>query len=240
MRNKINTVIKLLSVSKDYLIHHEKPTLVERVMHGRNEKFRALDNINLEIRKKDTVGVIGPNGSGKTTLLKIITGITSPTRGTVFSHGRIISLIDLEAGFHPDLNGEQNIFLNGMLLGISKKTISKKLDDIIKFADIGKFIDTPLYTYSQGMKLRLGFSVIVLSRPDALIFDESLAVGDASFQKKAINKIKDFQEQGTSIIMVSHDMKFIKRNCKRIIIMNNGKIIHEGNTQRTINKYNNK
>lgn len=220
--------IKLVNICKSYTLHHEKPTLIERVLKGKNEKFTALDNINLEIKKGEIIGIVGPNGSGKTTLLKIIAGITAPTKGLIETSGRIISLIDLEAGFHPDLNGEQNICLNGMLLGLSKKTISRKLPDIIKFADIGQFIDAPLFTYSEGMKLRLGFSIVILSNPDVLIFDESFVVGDVSFQKKAMQKIKEFYRNGAAIIMVSHLPDFIMKTCKRIIVMKKGKIIYDG------------
>ena len=163
MKHKNTFAVKLTNISKHYIIHHEKPTLVERVINGKNEKFKALDNINLEVKKGEILGIVGPNGSGKTTLLKIIAGITSPTTGKVKTSGRVVSLIDLEAGFHPELTGEQNIYLNGMLLGMSRKSISQKLRKIIEFADIGQFADAQLFTYSQGMKLRLGFSVVAFS-----------------------------------------------------------------------------
>lgn len=227
-KESVPKVIRLSNISKSYTIHHEKPTLIEKVVKGREEKFNALNCINLTIRKGETIGIIGPNGSGKTTLLKIIAGITTPTSGKIESDGNIISLIDLEAGFHPDLNGEQNIYLNGMLLGIKKSTISQRLHQVIEFADIGRFIDAPLFTYSEGMKLRLGFSVIVLSKPQVLIFDESLVVGDAAFQKKTMRKIKEFNKNGTTIIMVSHSLDFVKNHCKRIIAMKNGRIVYDG------------
>src|SRR3990167_10056105 len=160
-KNQNSTVITLTEVTKSYTIHHEKPTLVEHLINGRNESFNALEDINLEIKKGEKIGIIGPNGSGKTTLLKIIAGITSPTMGIVKTSGMIVSLIDLEAGFHPDLTGEQNIVLNGMLLGMTRAEIAKKHQAIVRFAGIGQFIDAPLYTYSSGMMLRLGFAVAV-------------------------------------------------------------------------------
>ena len=187
MNNQI--AIKLTGVSKLYTIHHEKPTLVEKMVKGREERFLALNDVSLTIKKGEKIGIIGPNGSGKTTLLKIIAGITTPTSGMIETHGKIVSLIDLEAGFHPDLTGEQNIYLNGMLLGMSKKEIRKMFNAIIRFADIGKFIDAPLFMYSSGMKLRLGFAVAVHANPDILILDEGFSVGDKKFQEKCNEKI---------------------------------------------------
>ncbi|MCL5019626.1 MAG: ABC transporter ATP-binding protein [Patescibacteria group bacterium] len=220
--------ITLTGVSKQYTIHHEKPTLVEKFIHNREEKFTALHDINLRINKSESVGIIGPNGSGKTTLLKIITGITSPTSGIVKTHGRIISLIDLEAGFHPDLTGEQNIYLSGMILGMGKKEIQEKVDNIIRFAALRQFIDVPLYTYSSGMKLRLGFAVAVHAKPDILILDEGMSVGDRAFKVKAQKKIAEFFKLGKTILIVSHMLEFIKNNCNRIIVLKRGTIIHDG------------
>jgi len=148
--------IKLTNVSKKYIVRHEKPTLVEKLINGKKEEFWALKDINLEIKRGEKIGIIGPNGSGKTTLLKLITGISSPTSGTIERNGEIISLIDLEAGFHPDLTGIQNIYLNGMIIGMNKTEINSKLKKIIDYADIGRFIDVPLFTYSEGMKFRSG------------------------------------------------------------------------------------
>lgn len=225
---KKNYTIVLSNITKDYIIHHDKPTLMERIFMGKNEKFRALSNINLKVGKGEIIGIIGPNGSGKSTLLKIIAGITSPNNGDIHTYGKTISLIDLEAGFHPDLTGLQNIYLNGMVLGLSKQQIDKNLKNIIAFADIGKFIDAQLFTYSEGMKLRLGFSIIAYSEPDILILDEGFLVGDADFQKKASNKIKEFNKNGTSIVIVSHWFEFINKTCKRVVIMKKGRIVYDG------------
>lgn len=225
---KNNIAIRLTDVSKRYTIHHEKPTLVERLTRGRDEEFWALRDINLTIRKGERVGIIGPNGSGKTTLLKVITGITTPKTGTVETHGKIVSLIDLEAGFHPDLTGLQNIFLNGMLLGMKKEEIAGKLEAIIRFADIGGFIDAPLFVYSNGMKLRLGFAVAVYAEPDILILDEGLSVGDSDFQWKSQRKIHEFFTKGKTILVVTHWMDFIRGNCTRVLIFHKGAIIDDG------------
>jgi ABC-type polysaccharide/polyol phosphate transport system ATPase subunit len=228
MKKANNSAIKLINISKKYTIHHEKPTLVEHLIKTRKETFYALKNINLEIKKGEKVGIFGPNGSGKTTLLKIIAGITAPTQGEVNTNGRIVSLIDLEAGFHPDLTGEQNIYLNGMLLGMKKNEIGQKIHQIIEFADIKQFIDTPLFTYSSGMKLRLGFSVAVHAGPDILILDEGIAVGDENFQRKSQAKIQEFFKKGKTIIVVTQWLNFIKKNCNKVIKIQNGKVENFG------------
>lgn len=237
MKTNDSIAIRLSGISKRYTIHHEKPTLVERLTKGKDEEFWALKDVNLTIKKGERVGIIGPNGSGKTTLLKIIAGITTPTSGTVETHGKIVSLIDLEAGFHPDLTGVQNIYLNGMLLGIKRQDIQKKLKKIIHFADIGKFIDTPLFTYSDGMKLRLGFSVAVHTDPDILILDEGMGVGDLDFQKKVQIKNQDFFSQDKTLILATHWLDFIHNMCTRILILNNGKAISDGLPNQILSLY---
>jgi len=178
----------------------------------------------MEINKGEKVGIIGPNGSGKTTLLKIIAGITSQTSGKIITDGKIVSLIDLEAGFHPDLIGEQNIYLNGMVLGMSKLEIKDKISQIIDFADIGQFIDVPMFTYSEGMKLRLGFSVAVHADPDILILDESMNAWDIDFQKKAQKKIEEFFKMGKTILIVTHWLDFVRKNCNKVITLEKGRI----------------
>ena len=227
-----NTVaVQLTNVSKRYTIHHEKPTLVEHLINGRTESFWALKNINLTIKKGEKVGIIGPNGSGKTTLLKIISGITFPTSGRVETFGKTISLIDLEAGFHPDLTGYQNIFLNAMVLGMKRKEIESKIKDIISFADIGKFIDVHLFTYSEGMKLRLGFSIAVHAEPEILILDENMSAGDANFHQKAQAKIQEFFKSGKTIIIVSHWLDYVRENCERVVLLRKGIVEKQGNAQ---------
>jgi ABC-type polysaccharide/polyol phosphate transport system ATPase subunit len=237
----INTeeiAIELKNITKKYILHHEKPTLVEQIMKkGVNDTFIALDSINVLIHKGEKVGIIGSNGAGKTTLLKIISGITAPTRGTVVTNGRIISLIDLEAGFQPELTGEENIYLNGLLIGMHKNEIRQKFHDIIAFADIGEFIDSPLYTYSSGMKLRLGFSIAVHADPDILIIDEGITVGDQNFQKKASKKLDSLFKMGKTILLVSHWLDYLEREVDRIILIENHKIKEDGQAKKIIARY---
>lgn len=224
-----NLAVKLERVSKIYLVHHEKPTLTERVIkRDMTEKFRALDGIDMEIYRGEKVGIVGVNGSGKTTLLKIIIGVATPSSGKVSAWGKVVSLIDLQAGFHPDLSGYENIFLNGLIVGMRKAEIINKMDMIVRFADIGKFIDAPLYTYSWGMKLRLGFSVAVNSDPDILVLDEGTIVGDKEFQEKCGDKIDEFYRAGKTIIIVSHWLALLEKWCERIIWINGGKIVEDG------------
>lgn len=225
---KSPTAIALINVSKKYEIHHEKPTLVEKFVKGKNETFWALKNIDLSIMRGERVGIIGPNGSGKTTLLKIVAGITTPTTGRVTANGKVVSLIDLEAGFHADLTGYQNIYLNAMLLGLSKAEIDKKTKAIIAFADIKQFIDAPLFTYSSGMALRLGFSVAVHADPDILILDESISAGDNDFQKKARIKLREFFRKGKTIVVVTHQLSFVREHCSRVIVLRRGSVAADG------------
>lgn len=223
-----NLAIRLIGVSKKYFIHHEKPTLAERIIKNRDEEFWALKKINLSINKGQRIGIIGSNGSGKTTLLKIISGITEPSNGKVQTEGKIVSLIDLDAGFHPELTGDENIRLNGLLLGMSKREIEEKRSNIVAFADIGNFISAPFYTYSEGMKLRLGFAVAIHTDPDIVLLDENIAVGDKYFSQKSHNKIKDLLKSGKTILIVSHWLEFLKENCDKVIWMEKGRVKRSG------------
>jgi len=234
----IPTAVELINISKKYVVRHEKPTLVDQIFKkGRKKKFWALRNVNLIINKGERVGIVGRNGSGKTTLLKIVNGIARPTSGKVKTNGKVVSLIDLTAGFHPELTGEENIYLNAMLLKMDKKTTKKRFKAIIRFADIGSFIDAPLYTYSEGMKLRLGFSVAVHSNPDILILDEVMSVGDRDFQKKSFARIQEFYNRGKTIILTSHWESYIMENCDRVIWIDKGKIVMDGKTRSVLSKY---
>jgi ABC-type polysaccharide/polyol phosphate transport system ATPase subunit len=233
-----NLAVKLSNISKKYIIHHEKPTLVENILQRKTkEEFWALKDINLSISKGEKLGIIGPNGSGKTTLLKIIAGITAPTTGSVKTYGKVVSLIELAAGFQPDLTGEENIMLNGLLIGMNKEEIRKKIKIIIKFADIGSFIDTPFYTYSSGMALRLGFSIAVHADPDILVLDENLAVGDQDFQVKSQKKMEQFFRENKTIILVSHWMNFIKKNCNFTVLLSEGGVVKQGESDYVIKYY---
>jgi len=233
-----NIAIKLGNASKKYILHHQKPTLVENIFKlGSKEIIWALKNINLEIKRGEKIGIIGDNGSGKSTLLKIITGITTATTGKIKVNGRVVALIDLEAGFHPELTGEENIFLNGMLLGMNKQEIKKSFDKIVEFSGLGKFIDAPFYTYSNGMALRLGFSIAIYSEPDILLIDEILEVGDQEFQKKSYQKMQELFEKGKTILFISHYLSSILKLCTKTLWLDNGKIKMFEKSKKTIKSY---
>lgn len=239
MKTKKNKAIFLQKVSKEYILHHEKPTFVENIIkRGYQEKFVAINNLNLEIAEGEKVGIIGANGAGKTTILKLIAGITSPTSGKVLVNGKVVSLIDVAAGFHPDLTGEENIFLNGLLIGMAKDEIQQKFDEIVSFADIGKFIDSPLYTYSAGMNLRLGFSIAIHSDPDILLLDEGVVAGDENFSKKISEKIKYFFNSGKTVILVSHWLDYLRNSCNRILWLESGAMKKDGGLE-VIDQYKN-
>lgn len=233
-----NIVIQLTGVKKIYSLKLEKPTLVENLIRGRrkSQMYVALDKVDLTIKRGEKVGIVGANGSGKTTLLKIISGISTPNSGRVQTQGRIVSLIDLAAGFHPELTGVENIYQNAMLLGMNRSETTSKLDEIMDFAGIGEFVNAPLYTYSSGMLLRLGFSVAVAADPDILILDEGVAVGDENFQKKSRDRLHEFYKKGKTVIMVSHWLDILKQNCARIIWMDGGSIRLDGGLE-VINIY---
>lgn len=221
--------IELSKVSKVYSFRQEKPTFTELLFSfGERKQFKALDDVNLTIYKGEKVGIIGHNGSGKTTILKIISKISTPTMGSVFTNGKVVSLIDLTAGFHPELTGYENIFLNGLIIGMSKDDINDNLEKIIDFADIKEFIYSPIYTYSDGMKLRLGFSIAIYSNPDVLILDEGITAGDIDFQKKSGEKIEQLFREDKTIIVVSHWLDYLKRHCNKFLVMENGKIVKSG------------
>ena len=207
-------------------------------LESHNNNILALNNINLDIKKGGILGVIGHNGAGKSTLLKVLSRITSPSKGRIKIKGRLASLLEVGTGFHPELTGRENIYLNGSINGLSFKEISNKLDEIVAFAEIEKFLDTPVKRFSTGMYVRLGFAVAAHLDPDILVVDEVLAVGDASFRKKAIDKMEDVSSgKGRTVIFVSHNMLSIKNLCSRAILMEQGKIIYDSTTENTINEY---
>lgn len=226
-RKKISKeiVISLSNIGKKYIVIHEKPTLAEDISRAlrfqKKEEYWALQNVNLKIYKGEKIGFYGPNGIGKTTLLKIIAGISAPTVGSVFTKGRIISLIDLEAGFHPDLTGQENIFLNGLVIGMSHNEIETKFKQIVNFAGIGDFITAPLYTYSSGMKLRLGFSVAIHADPEILLLDEAMNMGDEAFQHKTKEIFSKMLKKQITIVMVSHQIEYLNAMCTKIYTISN-------------------
>ncbi|MFM6781386.1 MAG: ABC transporter ATP-binding protein, partial [Dolichospermum sp.] len=201
------------------------------------EEFWALKDVSFEIKQGDRVGIIGRNGAGKSTLLKILSRITEPTKGSIKIKGRVASLLEVGTGFHPELTGRENIFLNGAILGMGKEEIKRKFDEIVAFAEVEKFLDTPVKRYSSGMYVRLAFAVAAHLEPEILIVDEVLAVGDAAFQKKCLGKMEDVGKEGRTVIFVSHQMATVTTLCQRAIWLINGKVHQEGNADWITSKY---
>jgi len=199
--------------------------------------FWALQGINLEIGKGEIVGFIGRNGAGKSTLLKILSRITEPTTGRIIFEGRMASLLEVGTGFHPELTGRENVYLNGAILGMTKTEIRKKFDEIVAFSEIEKFIDTPVKRYSSGMYVRLAFAVAAHLEPDILVIDEVLAVGDAQFQKKCLGKIENAAQEGRTILFVSHNMTAVRELCKRAVWLNYGSILEDGKANDVVSRY---
>lgn len=238
MTNETVEVVRLTEVSKSFTLRTEK-SLKEAVLNffadrKRSHKFQALNGINLSIHSGSTIGLIGHNGSGKSTLLKIIGGILEPTDGIVERRGKLAALLELGAGFHPDLTGRENVYLNASILGLSKAEVDEKFDAIVEFSGINEFIDTQVKFYSSGMYVRLAFAVAVNVDPDILLVDEVLAVGDELFQQKCINKIKEFQKQGRTIIIVSHAADQIKDLCDTVLLLEQGVPTYQGEPEEGI------
>lgn len=233
--------IDIRSVSKNFRIHHEKiPSLKNTILKLKRstyEEFLALDNVSFSVNHGETVGIIGPNGSGKSTLLKLISKIILPTKGEVVVNGSLSALLELGAGFHPDLTGRENIYINASILGMRKRDVDRKLDDIIGFSGLDKFIDTPVKNYSSGMYMRLGFSVAINVNPDILLVDEVLAVGDQSFQSKCYKVIYDFMKRGKTIIIVSHDLDAISDLCSKVVFLKDGKLVDMGKPLNIVTEY---
>ncbi len=204
----------------------------------KKEEFWALRDVSLEIKQGEIIGIIGRNGAGKSTLLKILTGITPPTEGEIVMRGRTASLLEVGTGFHPELTGRENIFLNGAILGMTKKEIARKFDEIVAFSGVEKFLDTPVKYYSSGMYVRLAFSVAAHMEPDILLVDEVLAVGDAEFQKKCLGKMEEVtKSEGRTILFVSHNMSAIQRLCPKTVWLEKGKVREFGKTEEVVNHY---
>lgn len=237
--------IKVENVSKDFLLPHEKSnslkSTIVNVFNSKGktvEKQHALKNISFEIKKGEFFGIVGRNGSGKSTLLKILAGIYQPTKGLVQINGRLVPFIELGVGFNPELTGRENVYLNGALLGFSKKEVSSKYNNIVDFAEIQKFMDQKLKNYSSGMQVRLAFSVAtILAESDILLIDEVLAVGDADFQRKCFEYFKAVKKSGKTVVFVSHDMSAIREYCDRAILINNSVIDIAGETESVASSY---
>lgn len=219
-------------------IHSMKHYLIKRIKKQITyEDFYALSNIDFEVYKGEVFGVIGLNGAGKSTLFKVIAGILKPTEGQVYRKGTIAPLIELGAGFNGELSGWENIYLNGLILGYSKKFIREKIDEIVEFAELGKFIHVPLKNYSSGMRARLGFSIATIVEPDLLIVDEVLSVGDIKFKEKSEHKIKSMINQGTTVLFVSHSLSQVQSLCNRVVWLEKGQIREIGATKEIIDRY---
>ena len=228
-------IVEVRDVSKRFVVRKEK-SIKERILNRglserHKEDFYALRNVSLEISAGETFGLVGHNGSGKSTLLKMIGGIIGPSSGSVRRRGRLAALLELGTGFHPDLTGRQNVYLNGALMGLERSEISRQLDSIIDYSGISDFIDTPVKFYSSGMYVRLAFSVAVHVDPDILIVDEVLAVGDQPFQEKCFQTMHEFQEQGRTIVFVSHAAGQIETFCDRVAVLHHGELKYCGETR---------
>ena len=253
-----NIAIKVENLGKKYIIKHKKQepykTFQDALINGgkkiitslnpfdkiaalddeSTEEFWALNDVNFDIKKGDKVGIIGRNGAGKSTLLKVLSRITEPTTGKIHINGRIASLLEVGTGFHPELTGRENIFLNGAILGMSRAEIKAKFDEIVAFAEVEKFLDTPVKRYSSGMYVRLAFSVAAHLEPEILVVDEVLAVGDVEFQKKCLGKMGEVSKEGRTILFVSHNMNAIEQLCDHVILMNNGNVIKKSKNVREV------
>lgn len=239
-----NTAISLKGVSKKYSIGKEKDGSLRGTLGGifskkstKQEDFWALKDVSFDIQKGDVIGIIGKNGAGKSTLLKILSQITKPTEGIIEINGRVASLLEVGTGFHPELTGRENVYLNGTILGMTRKEVAAKFDEIVAFSGVEKFIDTPVKRYSSGMYVRLAFAVAAHLEPEILIIDEVLAVGDAEFQKKCLGKMKDVAGEGRTVIFVSHDLTAVKKLCTKGVLLKSGKVALVGNTDEVISEY---
>lgn len=236
MASTYPNVVHVEHVSKDFKIHRDT-SVKERVLHSSKnhvKTFTALDDVSIDIPLNSTVGLMGHNGSGKSTLLKVMGSIIRPTKGTVRTRGRMAALLELGAGFHQDLTGRENVYLNASILGMSKKETARQFDEIVGFSGIEEFIDSQVKFYSSGMYVRLAFAVAVHSDPDLLLVDEVLAVGDEPFQRKCMDKIREFQAEGRSIVLVSHSAEQVGSVCTRGVVLDHGKVIYDGATQDAI------
>lgn len=237
----MTTVIDVRHVSKEFKIHHERhQSLKERLLHprsGTTEAFQALHDVSFEVGTNETVGILGHNGSGKSTLLKTICGVLQPTTGEIRLRGTLAALLELGAGFQTELSGRDNVYLYGAMLGLSRRSVDAIFDDIVAFSEIEHFIDTQVKFYSSGMYVRLAFAVAVNVDPDILVVDEVLAVGDERFQAKCIDRIRTFQEEGRSILLVTHNADQVRALCDRAIVLNGGHLIADGPTQSSLRAF---
>jgi len=233
-------MIKVDNVWKTFKLYKKPSDRLKEIIFRKkyHTSYQALKGVSFNVKEGEVLGIIGPNGAGKSTLLKILTGVLLPDKGKVEIDGKITGLLELGTGFNFELTGFENIYINGLLIGMSKEEIDKKVKNIIDFSELGEFIYEPIKTYSSGMVMRLAFSIAIHADPKCFIVDEALAVGDAHFQQKCVKKLKEFKNSGGSIIFVSHDMNMVKVLCDRAILLNKGEIIDEGLPEKVVNSYN--
>lgn len=233
--------IEIRNMYKDFKLVYDKPTtLKERICFWKTtkvQKRQVLKNINLDIKKGETVALIGTNGSGKSTLLKLMTKILYPNKGTLETHGKLTSLLELGAGFHPDFTGRENIYFNAAIFGLTRQEIDKRIDEIIEFSELGDFIDNPVRTYSSGMFMRLAFAVAINVDAEILLVDEILSVGDQHFQEKCLNKMKELKKEGKTMVFVTHNLESARELCDRTVWLHQGVIKMDGNTKQVIDEY---
>jgi ABC-type polysaccharide/polyol phosphate transport system ATPase subunit len=235
--------ISFRNVSQRFRVIHERPDTLKEVFTriwrrgGNTYEFTALRDVSFEMHTGEVVGIVGPNGSGKSTMLKLIAGVYRPSAGQVEVRGRVAALIELAAGFHPELTGRENIVLNGLLLGMSRAEIVAREQSILDFAELGDFIDSPVKQYSSGMYMRLGFSIASELDPDILLMDEILAVGDAAFQQKCLARVDQFRRAGKTMILVSHDMSSVARFCDRAIVLDHGVLVADAHPEDAALRY---
>ena len=238
-RREPGIAVELSGVSKSYTLYkNDRERFLALFHRGKGLKTHAaLKDVSFSIRQGEAVGVIGKNGAGKSTLLKIITGVTFPTEGEVRVQGRVGALLELTAGFAPEMTGRENIYLKGCILGLSREQVEALERDIVDFAELGEYIDQPVRTYSSGMKMRLGFAINVSTQPDILVVDEALSVGDAAFREKCNRKILDLVGSGVTVLYVSHAMKSVQALCSRVLYLVKGKLVFDGDVETALEKY---
>lgn len=235
--------IEVKNISKEFVLLQNKNTTLKQAMVNvikKNKKtiYKVLDDISFNVMEGDFFGIIGRNGSGKSTLLKLIAGVYEPTAGNIYVYGGLTPFIELGVGFNPELSGRDNVYLNGAMLGFTRKQMAEMYDEIVEFAEIGPFMDQKLKNYSSGMQVRLAFSISVKAQNDILLFDEVLAVGDANFQKKCIDHFEQLKKQGKTIVLVTHSMEIVKKFCNRVALIDSGQITYVGDSVQAINRYN--
>ena len=234
-----DTIIRFKNVSKTYILYkNDQARFKALFIKPRNPKTnKALNNVSFEIKRGESVGIVGDNGAGKSTLLKMITGVAFPDEGEIIVDGKVAALLELTAGFSLEMTGRENIYLKGYILGLEDDYIKEIEENIIEFAQLGDYIDQPVRTYSSGMKMRLGFAINVNIEPDVLVVDEALAVGDASFKRKCKDKIKEIMGNGTTVLYVSHSADSVREICPRSIYLRKGTVIYDGTTEDTLKVY---